>query len=627
MSVTTIENPAAEAAQEITTEPLATAPDPAAEAEEGLTHAIGELEWHYPEDLVLDEYNHRKQIDTEPDADLKASVREIGVQEPVGARPQEDGKLGIFKGQRRWKAQLAANKAAVQKKKPRRKIPVLVRRDLTGVDDDTLVLSMMENMQRAQASRRDVTDGLTQLTLMDIAPGTLATHARRLGYKPAEVKAAQQAAQLDTETLDKFGTAGWDFVELADLAEVKELGSDAEWTLSDARRKDAAANRQTKGAKSRGHWEQAMARLRLDLAEKRKVAELRAELEAAGVPVVRYARWDKASMVRPLSHLVTPAGKKMTPKAHADLCPDHAAFIDGDKVRVVYACRNWSGNGHSLTPERAAELPVPEDKEAAKAHARRVRAGNKAWRAARDARRTFLIRLINPGKGGPKEISDAAWSWIMLGTAGATRWFGRYYGSSRRLEELAALLKTDAPKTAYPRNEDPFAHVVKRRGRPGRPFVLLAQVAAAFEREEMHDGVWQKPGDEAADWLEFLAREGHRLSESEQEVIDLVKARRAEAAEKAKQSDEAAQQELEEALDSAAAESEEDQEGGGPNEEGGEPEAENGAPEVDETGSDEPEESEQSPAEGGADGSDATEATAEENPAVPVEPVAVSLAA
>ncbi|WP_052391536.1 ParB/RepB/Spo0J family partition protein [Streptomyces sp. NRRL B-24484] len=549
MSATIIENPPADAEQETTTELQPTAPDPAADAEGGLTHAIGELEWHYPEDLVLDAYNHRKQIDTEPDATLKASVRDIGVQEPVGARPQADGKIGIFKGQRRWKAQLAANREADRKKKPRRKIPVLVRRDLAGVDDDTLVLSMIENMQRVQSSQRDVADGLTQLALMDIPAGQRAKHARRLGYKPAEIAAAQRASGLKDENLSKYSTAGWDFVEMADLAEVEELGWDAERALSEARRADARS-----GNKSRGNWEQAMARLRRDLEEKRRRAALVAELEAAGVAVVHYASWDRNSRVRPLSHLVTPAGKKMTPKAHAELCPDHAAYIDHDKIRPVYACKDWSGNGHTLSPEEAAKNPV-EDKEAAKANARRVREGNAAWRAARDARRAFLIRLINPGKDGPKEVSDAAWSWIMLATSGNTRWFARYYGSSRRLDELAVLLKTEAPKTTYPRDEEPFAHVVKRRGRPGRPFILLAQVAAAFEREEMHDMKWRNPDDAAAGWLEFLAGEGYTLAACEQELIAEVTAKQQEAAAKAKKSDEEAEKELDAALADAAAES------------------------------------------------------------------------
>ncbi|MFJ1757594.1 ParB/RepB/Spo0J family partition protein [Kitasatospora sp. NPDC088134] len=556
MSATMIENPDVDQEQEPDQKAQTTEPQALAEADEGLTHAIGDLEWHFPEKLVLDEYNHRKKIDTEPDATLKASVRESGVQEPVGARPQADGKIGIFKGQRRWKAQLAANREAKRKGLPLRKIPVLVRRDLAGVDDETLVLSIIENTQRTQASQVDVADGLTQLALLEMPASQLARHGRRLGYQPAEIKAAQQASLLGPGKLDEYGQSyGWSFVELADLAEVSELGWDAERDLKEARRKDGLANRDKKGTATSGHWEQTMARLRLDLADLHKRKELRAELDAAGIPVVRYSYWDKANKVRPLSHLVTPAGKKMTTKAHAELCTDHAAYIDDDKIRAVYVCRDWAANGHSLSPEQAAQLPPEEDKEVARAERRRVIEGNKAWRAAREARQGFLIKLINPGKGGPKEISDAAWSWIMLAMAGNTYWFPRFYGSSKHLEGMAKLLKTEVPKQTGRRDEEPFAHVVKRRGRPGRAFILLAQVAAAFEREQMHDMVWKSPTDAAAGWLEFLAAEGYTLAACEQAVIGEVNAKREEAEAKARQSAEEAEQELDAALRDAAAES------------------------------------------------------------------------
>ncbi len=608
MTATMTENPTVEAEQDTAAETQSTEPDPAVEAEDASNHDVGTLEYHFPEDLVLDEFNHRKQVNTEPDATLKASVRDIGVQEPVGARPQPDGKIGIYKGQRRWKAQLAANREFDRKGKPRRKIPVLVRHDLVGVDDDTLVLSLIENTQRVASSKRDQTEALTQLTLMDLAPSQLAKHARRLGYKPAEVKAAQRAAQLDDETLDKFSTNGWDFVELADLSEVTSLGWDAERALSEARRKDRAEK-----DKGRGHWEQAMARLRLNLADKVKRAELVAELEAAGVPVVRYAAWDKASQVRPLSHLVTPAGKKLTPKAHAELCPDHAAYIDDDKNRAVFACRNWSGNGHTLNAEQAAQLPVAEDKAAAKAERKRVIEGNKAWRAAREARRAFLIRLINPGKGGPKEVSDAAWSWIMLATAGSTYWFPRYYHASRRLDEVAVLLKTEVPKGTGRRDQEPFAHVVTRRGRAGRAFIMLAQVAAAFEREQMHDGVWKSPDDGAAGWLEFLAGEGYTLAECEQAIITTVNAKREEAAAKAKQNTAETEKELDKALGEAAAESGTPAEGDESDEDGGQ--AEDGGPKAAEEGTDD----------GAAD--EGTEETTGEASAATQDAAAVSLAA
>ncbi len=537
------------------TEPVDTAPDaadqPFAVEDEGLAHDVGTLEYHFPEDLVLDAYNHRKKINTEPDAKLKASVRELGVQDPVGARPQPDGTIGIYKGQRRWKAQLIANVAAKKAGRPLRKVPVLVRRDLAGVDDDTLVLSMIENTHREQSSQRDVTDALTQLALMDIPDTKRAKHARRLGYKPAEVAAANRAAQLPDEKLEQLSTAGWDFVELGDYAEVQSL-SRAWNNLSDARRADTR-----EGNKKRGNWEQAMAKLRAELVEQQKREEITAELEAAEVPIVRFQyTWTDA--VRPLSHLLNALGKKMTPKAHAEVCPDHAAYIDRDKPRAVYVCRNWSGNGHALTPAEAAKVTTesPEDKEATKAERKRVVQGNKDWRAAREVRTSFLIRLINPGKDDPKELSDAAWSWVMKCMSGSTHWYPRYLGKDRTAE-ISKLLKMDDPNEnrGYGKMaDDPFGKVIARRGRPGRGHILFAQLAAAFERENMHDLAWRHPDAETAEWLEFLASEGHTLDASEKDLIETVKARRV-ASEKP---DDRTEADDEEELDQALADAEEE---------------------------------------------------------------------
>ncbi|MFD9690167.1 ParB/RepB/Spo0J family partition protein [Kitasatospora sp. NPDC059088] len=520
------------------------AADQATTEDEGLAHDVGTLEYHFPEDLVLDEYNHRKKHHTEPDAKLKASVRDLGVQDPVGARPQESGKLGIYKGQRRWKAQLIANREAVKRGQPRRRIPVLVRRDLAGVDDDTLVLSMIENTHREQSSKRDVTDGLTQLALMDMSDAKRAKQARRLGYKPAEVAAANRAAQLSDEVLERLGTDGWDIVEQAEYAEVESV-SDALWELNRARRDD-----QREGNKKRGHWEQAMAKLRARAAEAEKRAQITAELEAAGIPLVR-PQWRWEGPVRPLSHLLNAVGKKMTAKAHAEICPDHAAYIDNDKPRAVYVCRNWSGNGHSLTPEEAAKATTEtaEDKEAAKAERKRVIQGNKDWRAAREVRTAFLVRLINPGKDDPKEVSDAAWQWIMKATMGETYWFPRFFSSTGHLELVAKLLKVEPPKEGWShRDEEPFARVIARRGRPGRAFLLLAKVAAAFERENMHDGAWRNPSREVAAWLEFLAGEGYTLADCERQLIDTIKAADEARQEAARKSDAEVEEELEQAL-------------------------------------------------------------------------------
>src|SRR5437764_10812492 len=87
-----------------------------AEPPAGVEGFKGTFAWVDPRTLVVDPYNHRKsrtgasedeavEDTTEPDAELIASVCEIGVQTPLLLRPQADGEsLGIIFGQRRFKA-------------------------------------------------------------------------------------------------------------------------------------------------------------------------------------------------------------------------------------------------------------------------------------------------------------------------------------------------------------------------------------------------------------------------------------------------------------------------------------------------------------------------------------------
>src|SRR5437764_2472185 len=98
---------------------------------EGFT---GRFAWIDPHDLVVDPCNHRKHRDaeddtTQPDAELQASVDELGVLTPLVLRPQtgeHEGKLGIIFGQRRNNAALAAAKKSKAKKKPYRLVPAII---------------------------------------------------------------------------------------------------------------------------------------------------------------------------------------------------------------------------------------------------------------------------------------------------------------------------------------------------------------------------------------------------------------------------------------------------------------------------------------------------------------------
>ncbi|WP_237329960.1 ParB N-terminal domain-containing protein [Streptomyces sp. BA2] len=100
-----------------------------------------------PAQVVRDEQNAR-ETDTEPDEELIASVKEIGVEETISVRPRHDGTYGAFKGWRRAQALKIANDTAVLDGRPVRRIKAHVREDLVGKDGWTRFLSLVENKHR-----------------------------------------------------------------------------------------------------------------------------------------------------------------------------------------------------------------------------------------------------------------------------------------------------------------------------------------------------------------------------------------------------------------------------------------------------------------------------------------------
>lgn len=87
-------------------------------------------------DVVPSRYQPRTGFDEESLTTLTASVRELGVLQPVLVRPLEDGGYELIAGERRWRA---AKRAGLQT------IPALVRL----VDDTTsLEHALVENLQR-----------------------------------------------------------------------------------------------------------------------------------------------------------------------------------------------------------------------------------------------------------------------------------------------------------------------------------------------------------------------------------------------------------------------------------------------------------------------------------------------
>jgi ParB family chromosome partitioning protein len=86
--------------------------------------------------IIPNSFQPRRHFDEESLAALTASVRELGVLQPVLVRPRPEGDYELVAGERRWRA---AKRAGLQT------IPALVR-DVT--DDASLEQALVENLHR-----------------------------------------------------------------------------------------------------------------------------------------------------------------------------------------------------------------------------------------------------------------------------------------------------------------------------------------------------------------------------------------------------------------------------------------------------------------------------------------------
>ncbi|MFD3667223.1 ParB/RepB/Spo0J family partition protein [Streptomyces sp. NPDC058672] len=544
-----------------------------AEPPVGIEGFAGTFTWVDPRTLVVDPYNHRKsrpsapassteqddddedeeegnrgaEDTTEPDAELIASVDEIGVQTPLLLRPQADGEtLGIIFGQRRFKAAVLAAEKAIAADRTYRLVPAITRTDLKGVDDDALTLSLIENKHRRAASVRDDIDAVRQLSLMKISKTRKAKHARTLGLTPEQVKAAETADKLSDESLNQALAYDFDFVELADLHEVEALDHALRW-LRSAKKSDLK-----EGNGQRGNWAHTMQQLRDQLADRAAREKVTEELAAAGIPLVDRC-WDWArTAARPLTDLVTAHGEPLTPEDHRD-CPGHAAFLDREEPVAVWLCQDWTKCGHTLGPDAPKDARQHKDREKEKEERRTVIHNNKAWRAARLVRHEFLASLCTR-KG---DASPAAWK-VIMSTITGTSYLYEHFIDTADTTLTAAFLRIPDPnedRSKWTRVGEPFAEVIAKTPASRRWQILLAQVSAAHEQQTMGDSAWRGEISSAtAAWLTFLKDEGYALSAIEAETLataDAQAQKRAEA--KAAEAKARAEREVEKGAELVAA--------------------------------------------------------------------------
>lgn len=155
--------------------------------------AINEIELHR---IVPNPAQPRRNFDTESLEELSASIRELGIVQPLSLRLSDDGNYQIIAGERRWRAARMAGLSSV---------PAYVR---TASDSEVTEMALIENIQREDLNAIEValafrklidTYSLTQERLSERLGkkrSTIANHLRLLRL-PAEIQLGLRDHKLD----------------------------------------------------------------------------------------------------------------------------------------------------------------------------------------------------------------------------------------------------------------------------------------------------------------------------------------------------------------------------------------------------------------------------------------------
>lgn len=136
-------------------------------------------------DIVPNTFQPRRSFDEEELVALTASIRELGVLQPVLVREHSGGGYELIAGERRWRA---ATRAGLDR------IPAVVR----DVDDETsLAHAIVENVQRAELNAIEEAAAFQQL--IDEFSLTQDDVATRVGRSRPAVANALRLLQLPTD--------------------------------------------------------------------------------------------------------------------------------------------------------------------------------------------------------------------------------------------------------------------------------------------------------------------------------------------------------------------------------------------------------------------------------------------
>jgi ParB family transcriptional regulator, chromosome partitioning protein len=423
--------------------------------------------------------------------ELTASIRQVGVLEPLVVVPTDDGHR-MLTGHRRKAAAIAAGLATV---------PCYERSDLAD-DRDQVLAMLIENLRRDDLTELEEARGYQQLLDLGLSATKI---AKATGTTRSRVRDALAVTKSDTA----LRTASAHGLTLDQALVLTEFAGDDEAleTLTDAAVEDP------------DRLLHVVSRIRQDRERQADYERLVAEHETAGVTILEQPperhRTKALGVPRVLDELVDGDDQVLDPDEHTS-CPGHAVWIELASSyyspKPAYVCVDPQTYGHRNRYGTSGENKLPEE---AKAERREVIENNRAWRAAEPVRRDYIRTLLNAGKV-PKGTLRFVTAEIMADPAEIGR------GPDELIAELAGVT-TEATDTSLYRWGRTAGPALEAKANDARlPLVLLAQVSAARE-QSMDVHTWRQTTATAeARWLTYLASTGYPLSAIEQAVIDKV---------------------------------------------------------------------------------------------------------
>lgn len=474
---------------------------PARYADAPHTPGAGELVDLAVDSIDFSPDNPRRSMDPDELDQLAASIRSLGVLEPVIVTPIPGNRTTgptheLVAGARRLSAARLAGLAT---------IPAIVRPDLTGTLADEARL--IENLQRADltpleeadAFRRLLDLGYTQLRLADRIGRNQGHISKRLALLklPADVQAA---VALPKDDPGHIGVA--EAVELAKVADRPAVLREAMTAATGGRPGDV---------------ERIVARANAEAKKRKAIDDARAELEAAGVAVVDLPRngwWNRGD---------TRNDRPLADQDHPGYLGDTVAFDGGAELHKGMPCRAVALDDQGRTIELCVDPAThgwldPTAEKDAQAAARAAAEEAKAKESARHAKTTakrwaHLVALV--AKQPAKAIVVDYLATFALVAA------GDYYD----VAQLAARLLFPDGADSFPIDaDDDLAEVWLRRHADTNPAAKL-QAGWAFALAAGEDS-YRHPWAQylMAAYVDVLDATGYKLTADDRKRADKAKA-------------------------------------------------------------------------------------------------------